>query len=98
MLRRDFIKKVILFSFSFVILKTKIMANSLFKPFNLVDGVFVNNYVSHKSSFKDFWKWRKESNRPKPISFPVVKNNPGYLKTNKSENQTKTRALMWFLK
>ena len=83
--RRDFIKKVILFSLSFVILKTKIMANTLFKPFNLVDGVFVNNYVSHKSSFKDFWKWRRESSKPEPIAFPVVENDPEYLKSNKSE-------------
>ena len=84
--RRDFIKKVILFSLSFVILKTKIMANTLFKPFNLVDGVFVNNYVSHKSSFKDFWKWRRESSKPEPIAFPMVENDPEYLKSNKSEN------------
>ena len=84
--RRDFIKKIILFSLSFVILKTKIMANTLFKPFNLVDGVFVNNYVSHKSSFKDFWKWRRESSKPEPIAFPMVENDPEYLKSNKSEN------------
>ena len=61
------------------------MANSLFKPFNLVDGVFVNNYVSHKSSFKDFWKWRRESSKPEPIAFPIVENDPEYLKSNKSE-------------
>ena len=84
--RRDFIKKVILFSLSFVILKTKIMANTLFKPFNFVDGVFVNNYVSHKSSFKDFWKWRRESSKPEPITFPMVENDPEYLKSNNSEN------------
>ena len=85
MLRRNFIKKILLFSLAFLSLKTKIMANSLFKPFNMEDGIFLNNYVMHKSSFKDFWKWRKESNKPQPINFPVVKNNPSYLKSNKSE-------------
>ena len=74
MLRRNFIKKILLFSLAFLSLKTKIMAKSLYKPFNMEDGMFLNNYVLHKSSFKDFWKWRKESNKPKPMSFPVVKN------------------------
>ena len=85
MLRRNFIKKILLFSLAFLSLKTKIMANSLYKPFNMEDGMFLNNYVLHKSSFKDFWKWRKESNKPKPMRFPVVKNNPSYLKSNNSE-------------
>ena len=85
MLRRNFIKKILLFSLAFLSLKTKIMANSLYKPFNMEGGMFLNNYVLHKSSFKDFWKWRKESNKPKPMSFPVVKNNPSYLKSNNSE-------------
>ena len=79
MRRRDFIKNILLFSLSLLLVKTKVMATSLFKPFNLVDGIFVNNYVKHKSSFKDFWKWRRESNKPEPISFPVIENNPEYL-------------------
>jgi len=88
--RRDFIKKIVLFSLSFVFLKTKIMAKSLFKPFNLEDGIFVNNYVSHRNSFKDFWRWRMESKKPQSISFPIANNNPEYLKSNKSE-----RTITW---
>jgi len=83
--RREFIKKIVLFSLSFVFVKTKIMANSIFKPFNLENGIFVNNYISHKNNFKDFWKWRIESKKPAPIEFPLAKNNPKYLKSNKSE-------------
>ena len=89
MLRRNFIKTLIL-SCTFFFLKTKIMANSLFKPFKIENGIFVNNYVSHKSNFKDFWKWRKESNKPESIEFPLAKNNPKYLKSNKYE-----RTITW---
>ena len=83
--RREFIKKIVLFSLSFVFVKTKIMANSIFKPFNLENGIFVNNYISHKNNFKDFWKWRIESKKPEPIEFPLAKNNSKYLRSNKSE-------------
>ena len=85
MQRRNFLKKILLFALAFMSIKTKITANSFFKPFNMENGIFLNNYVAHKSSFKDFWKWRRESNKPEPIEFPLIKNNPEYLKSNKTE-------------
>ena len=85
MQRRNFLKKILLFALAFMSIKTKIIASSFFKPFNMENGIFINNYVTHKSSFKDFWKWRRESSKPEPIEFPVIKNNPEYLKSNKTE-------------
>jgi beta-lactamase superfamily II metal-dependent hydrolase len=59
-------------------------------PFNLKDGIFINNFIDHRKSFKEFWKWRKESKRPEPITFPLAQNDPSYLKKNTSE-----KTLTW---
>ena len=54
----------------------KLFAKEFSKPL-FKDGIFYNNYIDHKmASFKEFWKWRKESTKPSPISFPLTKNNP----------------------
>ena len=64
----------------------KKFSKSLFK-----DGIFYNNYIDHKmASFKEFWKWRKESTKPSPISFPLTKNNPTFLQKNKTQ-----KTLTW---
>jgi N-acyl-phosphatidylethanolamine-hydrolysing phospholipase D len=84
--RRNFLKKIFFLSTGFLTLKMKIFASEILKPFNLENGIFVNNFIRHQKSFKDLWKWRKEAkNRPDPISFPLIKNDPNYLNQNKSD-------------
>ena len=85
MLRRNFIKKIILFTGSIISLKSKIIANEFLKPFKMENGVFVNNFIAHRKSFKDFWRWTRESQKPEVIEFPLAINNPYYLRKNKSD-------------
>jgi N-acyl-phosphatidylethanolamine-hydrolysing phospholipase D len=42
------------------------------------------------ASFKEFWKWRKESTKPDPISFPLAKNDPAFLQQNRTQ-----KTLTW---
>lgn len=85
MIRRNFLKKIILFSLGILFFKSKVIANEFLKPFKMENGVFVNNFISHRKSFKDFWKWTKESKKPELLKFPLAKNNPDYLKNNKTD-------------
>jgi len=89
MYRRNFLK-IFIISAGFITLKMKLFANEILKPFNIENGVFVNNFIGHRKSFKDFWKWRKESKRPDPISFPLAHNDVQYLQQNKSD-----KTLTW---
>ena len=82
MLRRNFLKKILFTGLSLAIFKVKLFANEVLTPFNLKDGIFINNFIDHRKSFKEFWKWRKESKRPEPITFPLAQNDPSYLKNN----------------
>ena len=86
MLRRNFLKKIIVFTAGIMFMSNKLFAKEIFK-----DGIFYNNYIDHKmATFKEFWKWRKESKRPEPLSFPLVKNDPQFLKENRSQ-----KTLTW---
>ena len=68
----------------------KLFAKEFSKPL-FKDGIFYNNYIDHKmASFKEFWKWRKESTKPEPISFPLVKNDPRFLQQNRTQ-----KTLTW---
>ena len=82
MLRRKFLKKIFFTGLSLTIFKVKLFASEALTPFNLKDGIFINNFIDHRKSLKEFWKWRKESNRPDPISFPLAQNDPPYLRNN----------------
>ena len=90
MLRRNFIKKILFTGLGVALFKVKLFANEMLAPFNLKDGIFINNFIDHRKSFKEFWKWRKESKRPEPITFPLAQNDPSYLKNNTSE-----KTLTW---
>ena len=85
MLRRNFIKKILFTGLGVAVFKVKLFANEMLAPFNLKDGIFINNFIDHRKSFKEFWKWRKESKRPEPITFPLAQNDPSYLKNNTSD-------------
>ena len=62
-------------------MSNKLFAKEVFSKEILKDGIFYNNYIDHKmATFKEFWKWRKESKKPEPISFPLAKNDPKFLK------------------
>ena len=72
-------------------MSNKLFAKEMFNKSVVKDDIFYNNYIDHKmASFKEFWKWRKESTKPDPISFPLVKNDPQFLKNNKTE-----KTLTW---
>ena len=72
-------------------MSNKLFAKEVFSKEILKDGIFYNNYIDHKmATFKEFWKWRKESKKSEPISFPLAKNDPKFLK----ENRTR-KTLTW---
>ena len=52
-------------------MSNKLFAKEVFSKEIFKDGIFYNNYIDHKmATFKEFWKWRKESKKPEPMSFP----------------------------
>ena len=58
---------------------------------HLPNGSFQNNYIgSADKSFFDLIKWKFEAETPDPITFPLARNDPYYLK----HNQTKS-TLTW---
>ena len=90
MIRRIFLKRKLIALASAFVLSNKLFTKEIFNKSVVKDGIFYNNYIEHKmASFKEFWKWRKQSKKPSPISFPLVKNDPQFLKDNKS-NKTIT--------
>ena len=84
MKRRKFIKRGLIAIVGFFIMSNKLIANQIFKSSLFKDGIFHNNFISNNvSSFKKFLQWRKESKKPDPITFPLAKNNPVFLKNNR---------------
>jgi len=72
-------------------MSNKLFAKEIFSKSVVKNGIFYNNYIDHKmASFKEFWKWRKESTKPDPVSFPLTKNDPQFLKDNKTQ-----KTLTW---
>ena len=72
-------------------MSNKLFAKEIFSKEIFKDGIFYNNYIDHKmATFKEFWKWRKESKKPEPMSFSLAKNDPKFLQ----ENRTK-KTLTW---
>ena len=91
MFRRIFLKKLLVATIGILTMSNKLFAKAIFSKSVVKDGIFYNNYIDHKmASFKEFWKWRKESTKPDPISFPLAKNNPQFLKDNKTK-----KTLTW---
>ena len=83
MLRRNFLKKILISTISIIAMSNKLFAKEMFSKPIFKDGIFYNNYIDHNmASFKDFWKWRKESTKPDRLSFPLAKNNPKFLLNN----------------
>ena len=86
MLRRNFLKKIIVFTIGIMSISNKLFAKEIFSKAIFKDGIFYNNYIGHKmSTFKEFWKWRKESKKPEPISFPLANNDPNFLQENRTQ-------------
>jgi L-ascorbate metabolism protein UlaG (beta-lactamase superfamily) len=91
MIRRSFLKKLLVATLSIFTMSNKLFAKKIFSKSVVKDGIFYNNYINHKmASFKEFWKWRKESTKPDPISFPLAQNDPQFLKDNKTK-----KTLTW---
>jgi len=90
MIRRSFLKKILIATVGILAMSNKLLAKEIFNKSIIKDGIFYNNFIGHTGSFKDFWKWRKESTKPDPVSFPLAKNNPQFLKDNKTE-----KTLTW---
>ena len=91
MLRRNFLKKIIFFTVGIISMSNKLLAKEVFSKEIFKDGIFYNNYIDHKmTTFKQFWKWRKESKKPEPMSFPLAKNDPIFLQENRSQ-----KTLTW---
>ena len=91
MLRRNFLKKIIVFTIGIMSISNKLFAKEIFSKAIFKDGIFYNNYIDHKmATFKEFWKWRKESTKPKPLSFPLANNDPNFLQENKTQ-----KTLTW---
>ena len=91
MLRRNFLKKIIFFTVGIISMSNKLLAKEVFSKEIFKDGIFYNNYIDHKmTTFKQFWKWRKESKKPEPMSFPLAKNDPTFLQENRSQ-----KTLTW---
>ena len=89
--RRNFLKKILFAAIGIMVISKKLFAKEMFNKSLVKDGIFYNNYIDHKmASFKEFWKWRKESTKPDPITFPLAKNDPQFLKDNKTE-----KTLTW---
>ena len=71
MIRRSFLKKLLVAAIGILAMSNKLFAKEIFSKSVVKDGIFYNNYIDHKmASFKEFWKWRKESTKPDPVSFP----------------------------
>lgn len=86
MIRRIFIKRILSAIIGLFALSNKLFTKEIFNKSVVKDGIFYNNYIEHKmASLKEFWKWRKQSKKPSPISFPLVKNDPQFLKNNKTK-------------
>ena len=91
MLRRNFLKKIIVFTFGIMSMSNKLLAKEIFSKAISKDGIFYNNYINHKmATFKEFWKWRKESKKPEPLSFPLANNDPKFLQENRTQ-----KTLTW---
>ena len=91
MRRRNFLKTIIFFTVGIISMSNKLLAKEVFSKEIFKDGVFYNNYIDHKmTTFKQFWKWRKESKKPEPMSFPLAKNDPKFLQENRSQ-----KTLTW---
>ena len=91
MIRRSFLKKILIATIGILAMSNKLFAKEIFSKSIVKDGIFYNNFIDHKmASFKEFWKWRKESKKPEPISFPLAKNDPQFLKDNKTK-----KTLTW---
>ena len=91
MRRRNFLKKIIFFTVGIISMSNKLLAKEVFSKEIFKDGIFYNNYIDHKmTTFKQFWKWRKESKKPEPMSFPLAKNDPKFLQENRSQ-----KTLTW---
>ena len=91
MIRRNFFKKILIATIGALIMSNKLFAKEIFSKSVLKDGIFYNNYIDHNmASFKEFWKWRKESTKPDPVSFPLAQNDPQFLKHNKNQ-----KTLTW---
>ena len=89
--RRNFLKKIIFFTVGIISMSNKLLAKEVFSKEIFKDGIFYNNYIDHKmTTFKQFWKWRKESKKPEPMSFPLAKNDPKFLQENRSQ-----KTLTW---
>lgn len=72
MLRRNFLKKIIFFTVGIISMSNKLLAKEVFSKEIFKDGIFYNNYIDHKmTTFKQFWKWRKESKKPEPMDEPI---------------------------
>lgn len=91
MRRRNFLKTIIFFTVGIISMSNKLLAKEVFSKEIFKDGIFYNNYIDHKmTTFKQFWKWRKESKKPEPMSFPLAKNDPKFLQENRSQ-----KTLTW---
>ena len=90
MIRRSFLKKLLITTIGILAMSNKLFAKEMLSKSVVKDGVFYNNFIGHTGSFKDLWKWRKESTKQDPISFPLAKNDPQFLKNNKTE-----KTLTW---
>jgi len=91
MIRRSFLKKLLVATIGILAMSNKLFAKEIFSKSVVKDGIFYNNYIDHKmASFKEFWKWRKESTKPDPVFFPLAQNDPQFLKDNKTE-----KTLTW---
>ena len=90
MIRRNFLKKLLITTIGILAMSNKLFAKEILSKSVVKDGVFYNNFIGHTGSFKDLWKWRKESTKKDPISFPLAKNDPQFLKNNKIE-----KTLTW---
>ena len=91
MLRRNFLKKIIVFTIGIMSISNKLFAKEIFSKAIFKDGIFYNNYINHKmATFKEFWKWRKESKKPEPLSFPLANNDPKFLQENRTQ-----KTLTW---
>jgi len=56
MLRRNFLKKILISTIGLIAMSNKLFAKEIFNKPIFKDGIFYNNYISHKmASFKEFW-------------------------------------------
>ena len=70
-------------------MSNKLFAKEIFSKEIFKDGIFYNNYIDHKmATFKEFWKWRKESKKPEPMSFSLAKNDPKFLQENRTKKNS----------